>query len=402
MCHYQTLGLRRAATFDEVKKAYKKLVLLHHPDRNAGNEETAQQKFVKIQNAYEAITDSFTARPQPRDTAADFANNPYQEFKASRHDRSHERSDHFAEYRSKHKEPGPFYGPSSYTYRAQPDTQPRRSSFTESFYNAEPRDPRQPRENFHFHDSFQEHMHQHQQFHDRARQDFWDEFYARNEHFANADKYPRRSPQAGGSTHYRGFDQNGGYGQQERTYPFDPMADYHRDAREQAYYRHQPSPHETSDEDGLKSSSSDSDRSSHETAWNGQDMSLMDMFMLARGVQTEVIAVRKLRDDVKSQIRQHGARGMSTFLERLNDKLKKYSSKATEIEKKCSKAKDDKKFREGHDSKASGISQDLRSLRDKVRDNSAQLSEILSKLSGPSVSGREWDRIMKRLETMSK
>jgi curved DNA-binding protein len=51
MDYYQTLGLTRDATDDEVKQAYRKLASKHHPDKG-GN--TA--KFQEIQAAYEAIT----------------------------------------------------------------------------------------------------------------------------------------------------------------------------------------------------------------------------------------------------------------------------------------------------------------------------------------------------------
>lgn len=51
MDNYNVLGLKRGATEDEVKQAYRKLAMKHHPDRG-GNED----EFKKIKEAYEAIT----------------------------------------------------------------------------------------------------------------------------------------------------------------------------------------------------------------------------------------------------------------------------------------------------------------------------------------------------------
>lgn len=51
MDYYKTLGVRRGATEEEIKKAYRKLAMTHHPDRG-GNEE----EFKKIKEAYEKLT----------------------------------------------------------------------------------------------------------------------------------------------------------------------------------------------------------------------------------------------------------------------------------------------------------------------------------------------------------
>ncbi len=40
----------------EIKKAYKKLALLHHPDKNSGNEESSR-KFLEISTAFEVLKD---------------------------------------------------------------------------------------------------------------------------------------------------------------------------------------------------------------------------------------------------------------------------------------------------------------------------------------------------------
>jgi molecular chaperone DnaJ len=54
--YYQILGVSRTATDEEIKKAYRKLALTHHPDRNQGDKE-AEEKFKEINEAYEVLGD---------------------------------------------------------------------------------------------------------------------------------------------------------------------------------------------------------------------------------------------------------------------------------------------------------------------------------------------------------
>lgn len=53
MDYYSTLGVSRNATPEEIKKAYRKLAMKHHPDRNNGDD----TKFKKIQTAYDVLSD---------------------------------------------------------------------------------------------------------------------------------------------------------------------------------------------------------------------------------------------------------------------------------------------------------------------------------------------------------
>ena len=53
MTHYQTLGVAENTSQDEIKKAYRKLAMQHHPDRNNGDD----TKFKEIQIAYDALSD---------------------------------------------------------------------------------------------------------------------------------------------------------------------------------------------------------------------------------------------------------------------------------------------------------------------------------------------------------
>jgi molecular chaperone DnaJ len=54
---YSILGVSKSATVDEIKKAYRKLAMQYHPDKNQGDKK-AEAKFKEISVAYEILGDA--------------------------------------------------------------------------------------------------------------------------------------------------------------------------------------------------------------------------------------------------------------------------------------------------------------------------------------------------------
>jgi curved DNA-binding protein len=67
--YYEILGVQRNASDGEIKKAYRKLAMQYHPDRNPGKEKWANEKFKEINEAYGVLGD-----PQKRKQYDKFGN----------------------------------------------------------------------------------------------------------------------------------------------------------------------------------------------------------------------------------------------------------------------------------------------------------------------------------------
>ena len=55
--YYKILNIDYSANEDDIKKAYRKLAIKYHPDKNPNNKEVSEKKFRKVCEAYETLKD---------------------------------------------------------------------------------------------------------------------------------------------------------------------------------------------------------------------------------------------------------------------------------------------------------------------------------------------------------
>ena len=61
--YYDILGVPKNASEEDIKKAYRKLAMKHHPDRNQGDDaKKSEEKFKEAKEAYEMLSDAQAAQ----------------------------------------------------------------------------------------------------------------------------------------------------------------------------------------------------------------------------------------------------------------------------------------------------------------------------------------------------
>jgi|KBSSwiStaDraftv2_1062776.scaffolds.fasta_scaffold46607_2 curved DNA-binding protein len=70
--YYKTLGVERNASEDDIRKAYRKLAMKYHPDRNP-NDKQAEERFKEINEAYQVLSDT-TKRAHYDRLGSDYSN----------------------------------------------------------------------------------------------------------------------------------------------------------------------------------------------------------------------------------------------------------------------------------------------------------------------------------------
>jgi DnaJ-class molecular chaperone len=70
--YYSILGVSEGASHEEIRRAFRKLAMKYHPDRNLGNEQWAEEKFKEINEAYAVLGDGVKRQEYDRMRRAGF------------------------------------------------------------------------------------------------------------------------------------------------------------------------------------------------------------------------------------------------------------------------------------------------------------------------------------------
>jgi curved DNA-binding protein CbpA len=73
--YYEVLGVKKNASNIDIKRAYKKLAIKYHPDKNKNNKKDAEEKFKKISEAYSVLSDKNKKQQYDQFGKVDFGGN---------------------------------------------------------------------------------------------------------------------------------------------------------------------------------------------------------------------------------------------------------------------------------------------------------------------------------------
>jgi curved DNA-binding protein CbpA len=63
--YYETLGISKSATTEEIKSSYRRLALVHHPDRNPDNIDESTAAFQRVSHTYPTLPSKCLSKTVP-------------------------------------------------------------------------------------------------------------------------------------------------------------------------------------------------------------------------------------------------------------------------------------------------------------------------------------------------